>query len=1105
MNSFLIFNTKLKYITILVFSFFISQAQYPAGSPVAINGKLSIKGTHLVNECGNVVQLKGMSTHGIQWFGNCLNANSVQALAKDWKADILRLAMYIQEGGYASNPSYYKTVIDNLVNECEKQGIYVIIDFHVHIPGDPMSYLSDSKEFWDYMATKHKNKKHVLYEICNEPNGVTWTRVKEYANIIIPRIRAIDASTPIICGSSRWSQDLDSVAVSPLPYTNILYSFHFYAGTHTQTLRARVDYAIAKGVPVIVTEWGTNDVNSAFEPDLVKAAEWLNWLNENKISWMNWSFSDKNESSAALTSGACGSNMWNSTTTSGTFIKSQISQPKEYSCSTNPYFEKTNAYNSLPAKIPGRIQAEYFDNGKNFGAFMDLTTANRGAKFRDTEVDIEETLDNEGNYDIGYIQANEWLSYTTEVTESGLYDFGLRLGCNVTNGKIHIEVNDVNVTGSVALPYTGGFQKWQTVPIKGINLKAGLNVIKIVFETIGYNFNYFEAYKQTGTPVVLSSPTAPSAYNATAGVIPGRLEAEYFDLGGINNAYYDIDLDNKGGQLRTTEYVDIQTTKDSIGKFNIGWVNPGEWLKYTVNISSAGIYSINPRVSNTVAGSAMHFELDGVDISGTINLPANTAWKTVKVPNITLPSGTHTFKIVFHTSGFNINYVDFVKTANTNEKPTVSLTAPITNSTFTSPASVVISASASDADGTISSVSFYNGTTLLSTVTTAPYTFTWSNVAAGSYTISAIATDNSGANTTSNVATILVQNPNIAPTVTITNPTTGTNIYSGSSLTLSASANDTDGSISSVKFYVNGVFIAEDLTSPYESNWSPITVGTYQITAVSTDNLGSTSASELVNISVKEKPANSTCYTENVPIYSKYSLLDDWNDQSSGSMLTNENSALKITHRTWANPKFWVTPTQFNVDVVSGKNYAVKFDFANDVTNPVAAIELATTNSLQWNAPTTIQSAIATLGLSNSSTYNSITANFASNYSGKIGVAFQLKLNAQPNAPVYAYIKNIEICEISTSTARLSNSANEENNLVYLSTNISENSFQLHILQNNYNQLKVTVKDITGTTVLLEEYNSNSDKIEFGEKLPNGFYLVTTEINSQKYFFKILK
>lgn len=168
------------------------QAQnYPAGSPVAINGKLKVSGTQLVNECGEAVQLRGMSTHGPQWFGQCYNRSSIQALVNDWGVSVFRWAMYVEEKGYITNPSGYRQKIDEMADICENLGIYFLIDWHVLTPGDPNAHKTEALEFWKYMSQKHGQKKHVLYEICNEPNGgVDWQRVRDYADDVIKAIRS---------------------------------------------------------------------------------------------------------------------------------------------------------------------------------------------------------------------------------------------------------------------------------------------------------------------------------------------------------------------------------------------------------------------------------------------------------------------------------------------------------------------------------------------------------------------------------------------------------------------------------------------------------------------------------------------------------------------------------------------------------------------------------------------------------------------------------------------------------------------------------------------------------------------------------------------------
>lgn len=298
-------------------------AQYPAGTPVAINGKLKVLGTNLVNSCGNAIQLRGMSSHGPQWFQSCYSSSSLDALAYDWGIDVLRVAMYVREDGYMDNPSYWRDWIDNMVDMCGQRGIYCLIDWHVLNPGDPWSDIDAAREFWSYMSSKHKNKAHVLYEICNEPNGVNWDRVKSYAEDIIPRIRANDGTTPIIVGTPNWSQDVDAAANNPLSGSNLMYALHFYSGTHLSWLRDKADDAIRKGLAIFVTEFGTSQASGDGGPYLEETQRWMDWLAQNKISWANWSFCDKSEVSAALNPGACGNN-WNNISQSGQFIKNHI-------------------------------------------------------------------------------------------------------------------------------------------------------------------------------------------------------------------------------------------------------------------------------------------------------------------------------------------------------------------------------------------------------------------------------------------------------------------------------------------------------------------------------------------------------------------------------------------------------------------------------------------------------------------------------------------------------------------------------------------------------------------------------------------------------------
>lgn len=215
------------------------------------HGKLKLGGKNtvqLVDAAGAPVQLMGMSTHGISWFPACYSKASLEYIVKHWGINVIRAAMYVKN--YAAKPSVEDAVF-NMVTWAEELGIYVIVDWHILTPGDPTYYTTgagkasaDAVAWWQKIATKYKGKSHVLYEIANEPNGVTWNTVKAYHDTVIPAIRAIDPETIILAGTPTWSQDIHSAFANPVndPH-NVMYSFHFYAGTH-MGLMARVETCV---------------------------------------------------------------------------------------------------------------------------------------------------------------------------------------------------------------------------------------------------------------------------------------------------------------------------------------------------------------------------------------------------------------------------------------------------------------------------------------------------------------------------------------------------------------------------------------------------------------------------------------------------------------------------------------------------------------------------------------------------------------------------------------------------------------------------------------------------------------------------------------------
>ena len=182
-----------------------------------------------------------------------------------------------------------------------------------------------------------------------------------------------------------------------------------------------------------------------------------------------------------------------------------------------------------------------------------------------------------------------------------------------------------------------------------------------------------------------------------------------------------------------------------------------------------------------------------------------------------------------------------------NTLPTVSITSPATGTGFITGSTVNISATAADAGGSISGVEFFAGATSLGTDNTAPYTATYNAATIGTFNLTAVATDNEGATTTSSIVVINVQN-NPAPNVAITSPAAAAGFVTGDVVNITATATD-NGSVTQVQFFVDGVSVGTDLTSPYEATYTS-TLGSHTITAVATDNLGLTATSTAVNITV---------------------------------------------------------------------------------------------------------------------------------------------------------------------------------------------------------------------------------------------------------------
>ncbi len=293
-------------VCVLVAGCFWRYSATASATPVSANGRLQVKGAKIVNSKGKPFVIKGVSTHGLSWYPQYVNKSAFASLKKRG-VNTIRLAMYTEEyNGYctgdSANRKNLESLIDQGVKEATALGMYVIIDWHILSDGNPLTHKKEAQAFFKKIAKKYNKNTNILFEICNEPNGNegSWNNIKKYANAVIKTIRSVNKKAIIIVGTPTWSQDVDVAAAAPLKGSNIAYAFHFYASTHKQDLRNKLEAAVKKGLPVIVSEFGLSEASGNGYIDIKEANKWNKLMNQYKIGRVGWSLSNKDESSALL-------------------------------------------------------------------------------------------------------------------------------------------------------------------------------------------------------------------------------------------------------------------------------------------------------------------------------------------------------------------------------------------------------------------------------------------------------------------------------------------------------------------------------------------------------------------------------------------------------------------------------------------------------------------------------------------------------------------------------------------------------------------------------------------------------------------------------------
>jgi beta-glucanase (GH16 family) len=318
---------------------------------------------------------------------------------------------------------------------------------------------------------------------------------------------------------------------------------------------------------------------------------------------------------------------------------------------TNFAFAAEGPYGGTPAAVPGTVQAENYDTGGQGVAYNVTSVNGTGNNYRSDGVDLEATTDTGGGYNLGWTATGQWFKYTVNVATAGTYRVTFRVaGINATTDAFHISNSSgTNLTGNVNVPATGAWQTWTSV-VAAITLPAGQQTLMFNQDNPGWNLNYF----------TISTSSGP--FGGTPGPVPGTVQAENYDLGGPG-AGFNVNSINGSDNGYRSDGVDLEVTTDTGGGVDLGWTAAGQWFRYTVNVASAGTYTVTFRLAspNGVTDGLHISNSSGTNLTGNVNVPATGGWQTWTnvSATLTLPAGQQVLTVNQDNGGWNINYMSF--------------------------------------------------------------------------------------------------------------------------------------------------------------------------------------------------------------------------------------------------------------------------------------------------------------------------------------------------------------------------------------------------------------------------------------------------------------
>ncbi|MDE7396651.1 MAG: glycoside hydrolase family 5 protein [Muribaculum sp.] len=271
--------------------------------------RLKVEGSVLKYENGETAVLTGPSLGWHSNWARFYNAGTITAFKDKWHANITRAAIGAHPSGdvigtYDTDSVTAIKLMCEVIDAAIKENMYIICDWHSH-----ENTIENAINFFSVITDRYGNCPNVLYEIWNEPLDISWQEIKDYAEVLIPVIRKKAPDSVIIVGTPRWDQEIDAAAKSPLDYPNLLYSLHFYAGTHKDWLRSKAEDAISMSLPIIISECGAMDHTGDGPIDYTSWQEWIDFADANNLSVVMWDIADKNETCSMISPSASDNGM----------------------------------------------------------------------------------------------------------------------------------------------------------------------------------------------------------------------------------------------------------------------------------------------------------------------------------------------------------------------------------------------------------------------------------------------------------------------------------------------------------------------------------------------------------------------------------------------------------------------------------------------------------------------------------------------------------------------------------------------------------------------------------------------------------------------------